>query len=136
MNDLKRLSAIVHINGEFVAQSTEGKVTKSSDAISWDNGTSSKSEVLHRALVWDGNKYVSMGYGDWTLMSSDRTASNWNLVTRNGTNLVLSDISWNGSKLLAVGNNGLVISSGETGNACPGSSNWNPVKLKCVSNSA
>ncbi|MCX7747947.1 MAG: dockerin type I domain-containing protein [Clostridia bacterium] len=92
---------------KFVAVGDYGSVYYSKDGERWE-GTGIKYDGVRkhlRSIIWANGKYITVGDG-CTAVSED--GINW---TSMSINFYLKDVAYNGKEYIAVGDNGIILSS-------------------------
>jgi hypothetical protein len=110
-----RLSDVVWANGIFVAVGGRtisefgpppfGVVLTSSDGISWVERHRTDAVSLE-AVVRTGSQFVAVGVGNAVLLSSDSLS--WSEQHISSDAWTMTDLAWNGSKLVAVGQDNIL----------------------------
>ena len=125
----EELNDIIWDGGQFVAigddhgfkkQSRPSPILTSPDGISWTL-QGSGTDVPLKHLVWNGRQLLAIGF-KWDYYTNNLTAATaltspdgkrWQPLAVSGIVTSLSAVTWNGSRYVAVGRNGTIISSAD-----------------------
>ena len=121
-NDLR---TVKYVNDRWIAAGANNVIISSTDSINWDYGYSD----AFKAAANDGTTWVFVGYGGITYTTTNTTLSIQNSTTLENLNdiIYVSDTS----TFIAVGDNGIIVTSNDSGvtwvSATISSSNLNSI---------
>lgn len=109
------LSDIAWNGSQWVAVGFYGSVLTSSNANSWQTHYIEESISLN-AVAWNGNDWMAVGYDSDKQESAIISSSNgiaWHKVSSGLPDTILSDIRWDKTQWIAVGEYGVILTSSD-----------------------
>ena len=101
------LRAIQYLGGKFVASGDRGRYLSSTDGQTWTASLAGSTTNVHRAIASDGTKQVIVG----SAIVSYSNGPGWSTSTNLPIGAPLLGIASNGSQLVAVGTNSILVSA-------------------------
>lgn len=100
------LLGVAYSGNTYVAVGSTGTILVSSDAVTWNTATSNTTNTLY-GVTWAGDEFVTVGAGTTILTSPD--GMTWTPSTAGLPFNTYKGIAFTGSRLVAVGNNGAIV---------------------------
>ncbi|MEN6460939.1 MAG: X2-like carbohydrate binding domain-containing protein [Syntrophomonas sp.] len=114
-------TSVTYGGGKFVAVGYYGEIMTSTDGITWTKTTLPEGEDLYE-VTWDGHQFAAVSY------SSVFTSLDGTTWTRRISDVYgLFSIAWNGSKFVALGLGGVMVTS-------PNGTDWTAPSIERVGN--
>jgi hypothetical protein len=115
MSSVPAIAGPVHalVVGPQVLALSDGTVYGSSNLTTWATNLSLPTITSFNAGIYANGRYWLAGTGGWIATSVDGS-TNWaasKIATSNGSGVDLHGIAWNGTQYVAVGDNGMIVTS-------------------------